>query len=182
MYISIYIYIRYIAVAAWNQENQPEVQNIDISLSSPEEWGKQKSPNSNRERETSQTSEHLTIYIYIHLSQVQTYKHTHKPTKQQTQIQTQTKRVYAFIHGICLKVCHDEADDQSSHLWSLADQSCFFFFFGGGIWCSEKQTWRCLKKKCTLQGTNISPKNGILKMIFPTSPGGICIHSLEGIS
>ena len=26
------------------------------------------------------------------------------------------------------------------------------------------------------------PKNGILKMIFRTSPGGICIHSLEGIT
>jgi len=34
--------------------------------------------------------------------------------------------------------------------------------------------------KVTLQGINISPKNGILKMIFPTSQGGICIHSLEG--
>ena len=32
----------------------------------------------------------------------------------------------------------------------------------------------------TPQGTNISPKNGILKMIFRTSPGGICIHPLEG--
>ena len=31
----------------------------------------------------------------------------------------------------------------------------------------------------TLQGTNISPKDGILKMIFQTSPGGICIYSLE---
>ena len=33
----------------------------------------------------------------------------------------------------------------------------------------------------TFQGTNISPKNGILKMIFRTSQGGICIHPLEGI-
>ena len=33
----------------------------------------------------------------------------------------------------------------------------------------------------TLRETNISPKNGILKMIFRTSQGGICIHSLEGI-
>ena len=36
--------------------------------------------------------------------------------------------------------------------------------------------------RITLQGTiTYSPQNGILKMmIFPTSQGGICIHSLEG--
>ena len=37
------------------------------------------------------------------------------------------------------------------------------------------------KKGYTLQGTNISPKKWHFEsMIFQTSPGGICIRSLEG--
>ena len=36
------------------------------------------------------------------------------------------------------------------------------------------------RETCTLQKTKISPKNGILSRWFSFSPGGICIHPLEG--
>jgi len=70
----------YIAVAAWNQENQQEVQNIDISLSSPEEWGKQKWAPTPIGREKHLKLLNISPSIFIFTSPKS--KHINKPTNQ----------------------------------------------------------------------------------------------------